>query len=100
LTTPTTCADTYTSIPTSITAVQWTGDVDRMRDWITAAYFYGPIPAKDRRAATPARLYVAANNAWLDLEIGEWVTRDDLGFYPCKDSVFRAKYRKLDEHRG
>lgn len=97
---PVTPASFYTSIPTTISALQWRGDVDQMWDWTTPAAFYGPIPAEYRRAATPARLYVAANNAWVDLDIGEWVIRDDLGFYPCKDSVFRKKYRKLDVHGG
>ena len=38
------------------------------------------------------RLYVAANREWLALDIGEWIIKDDLGFYPCKDSVFHEKY--------
>jgi hypothetical protein len=96
LTTPATCPTTYISIPTRITAMQWTGgNIQDLWDWITAEFLYGPIPAEPiiREHARPARLYVAANDAWLDLEVGEWIIQDALGFYPCKDSVFTAKYR-------
>jgi hypothetical protein len=86
----------YIKQPVVIEAMQWTGNVDEVWDWVTAAYFYGPIPAEGRRAATPARLYVAANNAWLDIEIGEWILKDDLGFYPCKDSMFLKNYAPDD----
>lgn len=95
LTPPAPPVRTYISIPTRITAMQWTGtNIQELWDWITAEFLYGPIPAGDRRAPIPARLYVAANNAWVDIEPGEWILQDTLGFYPCKDSVFRAKYRE------
>lgn len=88
---------TYISNPTRITAMQWTGNnIAELRDWVGAGNLYGPFPAEDRLAATPARLYVAANNAWLDLAVGEWILQDTLGFYPCNNEVFRAKYRALD----
>lgn len=37
-------------------------------------------------------LYVAANNAWLDIEIGEWIIKDSRGFYPCKPDIFAQTY--------
>lgn len=93
---PATGAATYISIPTRITAMQWTGtNIHDLWEWIGAGDLYGPI-AEDRtigERARPAKLYVAANDAWLDLTEGEWIIKDSLGFYPCKDSVFTAKYR-------
>lgn len=101
-------AGKYTSIPTTITAIQWTGDnIHALWDWCGADNVYGPVPtiddadhnqnlhAKDVEMR-PARLYVAANDAWLDLEIGEWILKDDLGFYPCKHAVFIKKYAPAD----
>lgn len=44
-----------------------------------------------------ARVYVDANEAWLTITDGEWIIRDTLGFYPCKDEVFRKKYHKAVE---
>lgn len=99
LTTPVPVGATYTSRPTTITAGQWTGgNIQELWGWVGADNLYGPLPEEDRRSARPAKLYVAANAAWLDLEIGEWIIKDDLGFYPCKDSVFRKKYQRLIGH--
>lgn len=86
----------YVKRPVVIEALQWTGNVDEIWDWTTAAYFYGPIPEEDGRPATPAKLYVAANDAWLELEMGEWIIKDELGFYPCKDSMFLKTYAPDD----
>ena len=89
-------SNTYTSIPTDVEAIQWTGEnIHQLWDWITAEFLCGPIGDNEMDGRSyPAKLYVAANDAWLDLEVGEWIIQDKLGFYPCKDSVFRAKYRR------
>lgn len=93
-------AERYTSIPTTIDAIQWTGD-----NHYAVRAFTGMHTVEDGGIGNhmvfttqdgPGELYVAANKAWLPLEEGEWIIKDALGFYPCKDSVFRAKYRKAD----
>lgn len=91
----------YVKQPVVIEAMQWTGDnIQELWDWVGAGNLYGPVPEEHdgemTRAATPAKLWVAANGAWLDLEIGEWIIRDKLGFYPCKDSVFAENYAPED----
>jgi hypothetical protein len=43
-------------------------------------------------------LWVEANQSWLPLEIGEWIIKDKLGFYPCKDSVFQETYGDVEIH--
>jgi hypothetical protein len=40
-------------------------------------------------------LWVAANGAWLKLEVSEWVIKDSHGYYPCKDDAFQEKYEVL-----
>lgn len=32
-----------------------------------------------------AELWVEANSAWVPLTVGEWIMKDDFGFYPCQD---------------
>jgi len=85
---------TYRKRPIVIEAMQWTGDnIADLWDWAGAANVYGPTEAN------PLRLYVAANEAWLDLETGEWIIRDSRGFYPCKAEVFEATYEPVDIER-
>lgn len=42
-------------------------------------------------------LWVEANNAWLPIETGEWVIKDDIGFYPCKWYKFNETYERVDD---
>jgi hypothetical protein len=79
----------YRKLPVVVEAKQWTGDnVCELRDW-TADNFLGAV------FALPAELYVAANGAWLDLDVGEWIIKDALGFYPCKPDIFAATYEAV-----
>ena len=100
-------AKKYRKLPVVIEAQQWTGDnIIALWDWVTAAFLYGPCPAEPAfgpddegrgcpaQPASPARLYVSANDAWLDLEVGEWIIKDQLGFYPCKAEVFDTTYER------
>lgn len=88
-------ARSFTKRPVTIEAMQWTGNnVQDLWEWVGADNLYGPLPVGDPLSpdGSPARLYVAANDAWLDLDVGEWIIRDRLGFYPCKAEMFRASY--------
>lgn len=97
----------YRKKPVIIEAQQWTGDnIIALWEWISAAHLYGPIPAEPAttdasgtyfaaRLAQPARLYVAANSAWRNIAVGEWILKDSLGFYPCQDSVFCETYEQV-----
>jgi hypothetical protein len=76
--------------PVVIEAMQWTGDnIQELWDWSTAEFVYGPTESN------PLRLYVAANDAWLDLEVGEWIIKDVRGSYPCKPDIFKATYEPV-----
>lgn len=77
--------------PVVIEAMQWTGDnLQEIWDWTTAEVVYGPTEVN------PLRLYVGANEAWLDLEVGEWILKDALGFYPCKAGMFANNYEPVE----
>jgi hypothetical protein len=40
-----------------------------------------------------AALFVAANEDWLGIKTGEWVAKDEAGFYPLKPDIFALNYR-------
>jgi len=72
---------------------QWTGDNE---DFLAEKFgedilfTWGEIPG-----TLNASIWVEANQEWLDIEVGEWIIKDSLGIYPCKDEVFREKYEEL-----
>lgn len=91
LTTPALPVNTYTSRPVSITAIQWTGEnLDDVKAWV------GDDKLDHWVSGAALTLWVEANTTWLPLEAGEWIIKDELGFYPCKDSVFQRKYQKAE----
>ena len=60
----------------------------------------GGCPEEDDGIQTPRNhpldLWVAANRSWVPIQITEWVLKDSKGFYPCKDTVFTARYERAD----
>jgi hypothetical protein len=85
----------YVSIPSEIEAVQYSKD-----NWAEVyeftGHFYGDVHSDlvvqtDRHG--DSYLWVEANQGRLLLEEGEWILRDELGFYPCKNDIFIKKYR-------
>lgn len=88
---------TYQRKPSFVQAIQWTGsNVDALIDWIGDSGIRLPQSNSVLEAGMPLSLYVHANGGWLDLEVGEWILRDDLGFYPCKDSQFSKVYEAVE----
>jgi len=96
----------YRSKPTTIQAFQWDGgdNTDGLLEWTVeqGAPPEDPVIRVERRGEYQnihfIKLYVAANDEWLEIEPGEWVIKDRLGFYPCKDEIFREKYEEVGEH--
>lgn len=43
------------------------------------------------------KLWVEANQCYVPIERGEWIIRDELGFYPCKPEVFAKTYRLVEQ---
>ena len=83
----------YVSVPTQIRALRWTGtNGEAIKNW-TGGFEYGPIDGS-------AVLWVDANHAWIEIEIGEWVAQDTHGFYPIKDDIFQMKYREFEGTNG
>lgn len=42
-------------------------------------------------------IFVAANRTYVPIEVGEWVAKDDLGFYPIKDEIMKANFTQVGE---
>lgn len=93
---------TYVSVPTEIQALQWTGtNVEEVR-----SFTHRGIEAEEKSEAFHYDFYVTRNgdgNLWVQVSqtfvkivAGEWVLKDQLGFYPCKDEIFAQKYKLLE----
>lgn len=77
--------------PTEILAIQWNGEnVSAVQD------FVGVVEAEGVSRGTKgfqvagikgtASLWIAANQDWLPIEVGEWIACDEHGCYPIKDN--------------
>lgn len=79
-----------------VPAIQWTGDNPYAVRGFTGTHQPDPERGGNHYVFTiqsgHGELYVAANNAWLDIEIGEWIIKDSRGFYPCKPDIFAQTY--------
>jgi hypothetical protein len=82
---------TFEREPTTIEAIQWTGqNIDAIGDFGCTVEHYGGM----------LRLFVQANQTWLPLEVGEWIARDEHGYYPIKDGGDRpSNYREVHKCR-
>lgn len=91
---------TFRKRPIEIEAKQFTGDnYDEIKEFVgnhtiidTPAFRHGSVDGGVKN-----ELWVAANNSWLPIETGEWVIKDSLGFYPCKEDKFAETYDEVDE---
>lgn len=89
----------YRKRPIVVEAIQWTGDNEaEIQAWAGADTFHALDPEDRVNSDDPectAALRVAANgNTELGLLTGEWVLRDEAGFYPVKDEIFRKTYEE------
>src|SRR5213083_2721543 len=78
---------TFRRIPTEIQAIQWTGDNQEALRRFGARVSHEEVRCLGQSDCVACHLvlWVEANQAWLPLEIGEWVARDQYGHYPIKD---------------
>jgi hypothetical protein len=103
----------YQKKPTTIEALQWTGDnLEEMREFCGirltrdnyAIQVFNPLgtylPATpDQTTSFTSELWVAANGGILAIETGEWVAKDDLGYYPIKDGHFQQLYSEVTDEQ-
>ena len=85
--------------PVEVEAIQWTGDNPAAVRAFTGTHQPDPNRSGNHMVFTTqsghGELYVAANGAWLGIEVGEWIIRDSRGFYPCKSDIFDATYDRV-----
>lgn len=91
----------YRTNQRELMAVQWTGDNDKeIQQWIGQTHEgkegFSRVPQNQSSYLKVGKLYVAANGVWLNIQVGSWIMRDMLGFYPCDDVVFRKNYEEFD----
>lgn len=80
----------YRKKPMIVEAVQWTGKNADECSAFTGQGFKNPEPGM------VVGLLVAANRTIVPLPIGQWIIKDQLGFYPCDPSVFADTYELVD----
>lgn len=89
----------YRKLPIEIDAVQWTGFNEA-----EIAVFMGlpgcGQPARFILDGGNTKIWVAANSAYLDIEVGEWVAKDKMGCYPIKDEIFQVSYEEVSSDAG
>lgn len=90
---------TYRKMPVEVEALQWTGNNNgAVMEW--TGEHVDPDTGESVLTFVPLayprpRLWVAANQAWVAVEPGEWIIKDALGFYPCKPGIFAAVYEEV-----
>lgn len=84
--------------PTEILAIQYTGEnAEAVEDFVGLVYaperadhdhpaFFVRTDPSRGADFKEANLFVAANNSWLPIAEGEWVAKDQFGFYPIKNA--------------
>lgn len=93
---------TYRKRPVTVEALQWTGEnLEEMQEWTGAgATSFYLIEEEDKpyldNPENTADLWVAANGYYIGICDGEWVLKDELGFYPCKDEMFKKVYERVE----
>ena len=79
--------ETFERIPTIIQAMRWTGDnFSDLKAWGAPVTFMGERDGFDESHDADLWLWVEANKGQLRLELGEWIAKDHLGYYPVKDN--------------
>lgn len=100
---------TYESVPVLIRAVRWDGTAAHatdLIDWMTQSGARSGYRCDDDSAPCPddeAKHHIAVETleGTMPLRKGSWLICGTEGeFYPCKDSVFRRKYKNAEPARG
>lgn len=89
---------TYRRRPTTIEAIQWNGaNLFEIMEF-TKSTFSGGKRAVNflYEKGEKANLWVDANKAWLEIEVGDWIAKDKHGCYPIKDDVFGENYEEVE----
>lgn len=83
---------TYTTIPTQIEAVQWTGfNKDEIIDFCG-----NEIPNFIERQDGSYSLYIITLEGIMEASLTDYIIKGVLGeFYPCKETAFIRKYKEV-----
>lgn len=94
----------FVRVHMEVKAVRFSGDYHVLCAQMTEAWGASVVESCVENLIVPnvspdpvVHIRVETNHAWLAIEPGDWVVRDGIGFYPCKDEIFRKKYRPTDE---
>lgn len=82
--------------------MRWNGDnIDEIQAWVgqyyddaetQRAYLTYTHVSEHKGLVLRLMLWVEANRSALPVVVGEWIIRDEVGFYPCQADVFAKTY--------
>lgn len=92
----------YRKKPVEIEAFKWTGDADQIEDpeWIVEAIKKGKIVFGVDEELKATCMYIdiggvlQSERGVQKANIGDYIIRDVIGIYPCKQEVFEMAYEK------
>lgn len=85
----------YKKKPIVVDVMQWTGDnLPMISDWIGVDKVYGPLPPSNSMRPNGDKLQVWCNllREWLFLDVGDWITKDEHGFFAVSSEHFHKQY--------
>lgn len=79
--------------PVVIDAVQWTGDMGQMLEFINTEF-----SVADRSIDDEHPLFIPTLEGEMRADIGDWIIRGVQGeYYPCKPDIFAKTYEPVTE---
>lgn len=79
-----------------IQAMRWTGyNESVLRDWMKSDFQRDESQVQITGKTYTAKVWVAANCEWAQIETGEWIIKDRSGFRPCGAREFAATYEEV-----
>lgn len=86
----------YRRIPTTMEAVQWTGDnYDEIREWSWDGKT-NQVALLDDEPGT-LMVYISVEDQWVKVRRGWWIIKGVAGeFYPCADDVFARSWEPTE----
>ena len=76
--------------PTTIRAMRWTGEnYSDLKAWGAPVSFLG--------GGEKMWLWVEANRVQIPVDEGEWIAKDELGYYPIKDEMVLKNYELVED---
>lgn len=76
--------------PPRVEAIQWTGS-----NFADLEAWRAPVAPPHETLTGSLRLWVDANEQWVNVHENDWIIRNEHGFVACKPDLFARKYEQV-----